>query len=72
MENVSIDKLHSIVKDQGVPFLCNRAHTPSNLFAAQRLRTLEEDNRSLNTVVQSFIEEFSQLRSSVSQTVSGS
>ncbi|KAF8817501.1 hypothetical protein BYT27DRAFT_7074375 [Phlegmacium glaucopus] len=46
VENISIEKLHSIVKTQ-----------------AQRLRALEEDNRNLTTTMQSFVEEFNNIRS---------
>ncbi|KDR80577.1 hypothetical protein GALMADRAFT_222174 [Galerina marginata CBS 339.88] len=47
VENINVEKLHSIVKDQ-----------------AQRLRTLEEDNRNLASTLQSFVEEFNNTRSS--------
>ncbi|KAF9531737.1 protein kinase regulator [Crepidotus variabilis] len=50
-ENINVDRLHSVVKDQ-----------------AQRLRSLEEDNRSLSTTLQSFVDEFNSLRSSLAQT----
>ncbi|KAF8159613.1 hypothetical protein B0H34DRAFT_654723 [Crassisporium funariophilum] len=44
VENISVEKLHSIVKDQ-----------------AQRLRSLEDDNRNLTSTMQSFMEEFNNL-----------
>ncbi|KAF9054434.1 hypothetical protein BJ165DRAFT_715238 [Panaeolus papilionaceus] len=44
-ENLSLERLHSVVKDQ-----------------AQRLRSLEEDNRSLTSTLQSFLDEFSNSR----------
>ncbi|KAF9480517.1 protein kinase regulator [Pholiota conissans] len=51
VENINMEKLHSIVKDQ-----------------AQRLRTLEEDNRNLTGTLQSFMEEFNNIRSSSGRT----
>ncbi|KAF5316032.1 hypothetical protein D9619_006350 [Psilocybe cf. subviscida] len=45
-ENINVEKLHSLVKEQG------------------KLRTLEEDNRSLTGTLQSFIDEFNGLRAS--------
>ncbi|PPQ62864.1 hypothetical protein CVT24_006262 [Panaeolus cyanescens] len=44
-ENLSLERLHSVVKDQ-----------------AQRLRSLEEDNRTLTSTLQSFLDEFSSSR----------
>ena len=39
------------------------------LATAQRIRSLEEDNRNLNTTLQSFVEEFNHLRSSLGRSV---
>ncbi|KAH9479495.1 Protein STE50 [Psilocybe cubensis] len=47
VENINVEKLHSIVKDQ-----------------AQRLRTLEEENRSLSTALKTFVDEFNTIRAS--------
>jgi len=52
VENVNVEKLHSIVKDQ-----------------AHRLRSLEEDNRNLTSTLQSFVEEFNNIRTSFGRTV---
>ncbi|KAF9005981.1 hypothetical protein BDQ17DRAFT_1540607 [Cyathus striatus] len=50
-EATSVEKLHSLVKEQ-----------------AQKLHTLEEDNRSLNTAIHTLMEEFNTLKSSMSKT----
>ncbi|KAF8909334.1 hypothetical protein CPB84DRAFT_1765875 [Gymnopilus junonius] len=47
VENINLEKLHSIVKDQ-----------------AQRLRSLEEENRNLSSALQAFVEEVNNVRSS--------
>ncbi|KAF9563946.1 hypothetical protein CPC08DRAFT_685900 [Agrocybe pediades] len=51
VENINVEKLHSIVKDQ-----------------AQRLRSLEEENRNLTSTLHSFVEEFNSLRSSAGRS----
>ncbi|THU91525.1 hypothetical protein K435DRAFT_780687 [Dendrothele bispora CBS 962.96] len=48
-ENLTLDKLHTIVKDQD-----------------RRLRYLEEENRNLNTTLQSFLDDYNGLRASLS------
>ncbi|KAF8159614.1 hypothetical protein B0H34DRAFT_411179 [Crassisporium funariophilum] len=51
VDNISIEKLHSIVKDQ-----------------AQRLRVLEDENRTLSNAMRSFYSELLRLRSSLGIT----
>ncbi|KIK61584.1 hypothetical protein GYMLUDRAFT_166278 [Collybiopsis luxurians FD-317 M1] len=46
-ENMTVEKLHSMVKDQ-----------------AQRLRALEEENKNLNSTLQSFLDDYNTLRQS--------
>ncbi|KAJ4473677.1 hypothetical protein J3R30DRAFT_3780895 [Lentinula aciculospora] len=46
-ENVTVEKLHAIVKDQ-----------------SERLRLLEEENKNLNSTLQSFLDDYNNLRQS--------
>jgi len=70
VENINIQKLHSIVKDQGISILFLRQRKVVDNMEAERLRTLEEDNRNLTDTLQSFVEEFNILRSSSGRPVS--
>jgi hypothetical protein len=70
VENINVQKLHSIVKEQGIPVLYLKQRKIVDGIEAQRLRTLEEDNRNLTDTLQSFVEEFNVLRSSSGQPVS--
>ena len=69
VENVSVEKLHLIVKTQGMvndligPLLLLWGYSNS-LLVAQRLRGLEENIRNLTTTMQFFVEEFNNIRSS--------
>ena len=70
VENISVEKLHVIVKTQGI--LDDLIETTSSftfgytnsLFVAQRLRALEENIRNLTSTMQFFVEEFNSIRSS--------
>ena len=68
VENISVEKLHSIVKTQGMlddlielPLYFGYTNSP---FVAHRLRALEENIRNLTTTMQFFVEEFNSIRSS--------
>lgn len=78
VENISVEKLHSIVKTQGMLdnliefhplYFVGYANSP--LCVAQRLRALEESIRNLTTTLQFFVDEFNTIRSSgnVSKTI---
>ncbi|KAG6910228.1 hypothetical protein DXG01_012363 [Tephrocybe rancida] len=58
---LTLDGLYSMVKDQ------DRKHLGDAVSIAQRIHNLEEDNRTLNTSLQSLAEEFNTVRNSVSR-----
>lgn len=66
MEQVSLDSLHTMIKEQGaVPAFIETLFLTCIQFLAQRIRGLEDDNRNLNNTLQSFFEEFNNLRASL-------
>jgi hypothetical protein len=70
VENISVEKLHVIVKTQGIlDDLIETTPSPTfgytnSPFVAQRLRALEENIRNLSSTMQFFVEEFNSIRSS--------
>jgi hypothetical protein len=66
---MSMEKLNSVVREQGKPFGIRLMLSRLITALAQRMRILEESNQSLSAALQSFIDEVSQLRSSMSPPV---
>lgn len=64
-ENVTVEKLHVMVKDQGTS-LQNLSIALSLMlpYLAERLRALEEENKNLNATLQSFLDDYNNLRQS--------
>jgi protein STE50 len=73
-EPVSLDRLHEIVTEQSsantLPFLTVLLLTMRTMNQDRRLQSLEDENKRLNEVLQSFFEEFNHLRSSLTQAQS--
>jgi hypothetical protein len=70
VEGLSVESLHSMIKDQGkLIFPLAPVIISLENHSGQRIRNLEEDNRNLNNTLQSFLEEFNHIRSSLPRSV---
>lgn len=70
VEEVSLDSLYSMIKEQGAVHSFYRIYLLTwSSTIAQRIRNLEDDNRNLNNTLQSHLEEFNNLRTSLGRAV---
>jgi protein STE50 len=66
--SLSLEKLNSIIQDQGQYHILRDCRMMS-FFVDQRLRALEEENRSLNNTIQTFLDDYNNLRASLGLSV---